>query len=612
MRRRWAFTVIALLSLAVFAPALVHNEVFSIRDHGDYFQPLHWFTANELRHGRLPLWNVYSGSGEPWLANPQTAVFYPPGWLFVVLPFSVAYTLYLLFHVVLLGCGAYLLFVRLTRPGGAALAAALTLAFCGPVISLLDASNNLTTFAWLPLVLWCALSGVNARRSAVAIAMSFLAGEPFFAAVGALLFAIVRRREVRVLIDTALMSIALSAVQLLPFLSMVQRSDRASGGVQPMQMFRDSMPLGDWLRIAIPPNLGASALDVRLGQHFILIVYVGMFTVAFAVAGIVAGRRRALGWVALIGVCVLVGLGDRFAPVGAVLAGLPLTVFRFPARVVPLAALAVCALAAIGCDRFIRRRWQFAIALMMFADVVFQIQPLLVTAKFNPHRVPYAPLIGRDSKILRIDQPHPFNRDAWISGYLNLYDRRFDVLTPAPLLSQDYAAFCESIQARKDRAAIDELSAGYILAPGALAGLQPVASFGGVVVHRNAMRFPLAYSLDDGTHRIAPVRSLSFTPSSVFIDVNMAAEGEVVVTQRAAPGWSVTVDGKPASAKQHLLFRAVHVARGSHSIRWSYRPLSLVIGALLTFGALVRLLLSSWFVKRGGLIKNLRASREIA
>jgi hypothetical protein len=612
MQRRWAFAIIAVLALAVFAPALWRNEVFSIRDHGDYFQPLRWFTANELRQGRLPLWNAYSGSGEPWLANPQTGVFYSPAWIFVVLPFTAAYTIYLLIHVVLLGCGGYLLFARLTRPGGAALAAALTLTFCGPVMSLLDVSNNLTTFAWLPLILWCALDGVSARISAVAIAMSFLAGEPFFAAVGALLFAIARRRGIRDLIDVALTSFALSSIQLLPFLSMVIGSDRANGGVPRATMFSDSMPLADWLRIVIPPNLGGNPFDPRLGQHFILIVYVGMLTVAFALIGVIAGRKRAIGWSALIILCVLIGMGDRLTPVAELLARLPVTLFRYPARVVPLVVLAICALAAIGCDRMIPGRWQFAIAVVMFADVVLQIQPLLITAKFDPHRVPYAASIGRDAKILRIDQPAVFDRDGWISGYLNLYDRRFDASTPAPLFSQRYAAYVQSIQARHDRKAIDALSVGYVLAPHALAAFQPVSAREGIVVHRNPAGLPLAFFRDDATHRLGSVKSLAFTTSSVFIDVDVPADGEVILTQQAAPGWHVTVDGRDATPQEISLFRGVHVARGSHAVKWSYRPLPLFIGAIFSFAALVRLFLSNWFVKRGGRINFLRASRKNA
>ncbi|MDP9362201.1 MAG: YfhO family protein, partial [Acidobacteriota bacterium] len=470
----------------------------------------------------------------------------------------------------------------------------------------------LTTFAWIPLIVWCALAGVSARASAVAIAMSFLAGEPFFAAVGALLFAVARRRGVRDLIDVALTSFAVSSIQLLPFLSMVLSSDRAHGGVTRAQMFQDSMPLRDWLRMAIPPNLGANPFDPRLGQHFIPIVYVGVLTVVFAMIGVVIGRRRALGWIALVILCVLIGAGSHFGPGAEVMARLPLTLFRYPARVVPLAVLAICALAAIGCDRVIRGRWQFAIALVMFIDVALQLQPVLITAKFDPHRVPYPQSIGRDAKILRIDMLRHFDRDGWISGYLNLYDRRFDVWTAAPIVSQRYSMLFQSILARRDLAGIDALSAGYILAPGPLAAFEPVAAVRGAVVHRNRGTFPLAYFRDDITHRIAHVMSLAFTPSSVFIDVDAPADGDVIVTQQAAPGWLVTVDGKTANQHESSLFRAVHVARGRHAIKWTYRPVPLLIGAILTFGGLVRLLFSSWFVKRGERIKFLRASRENA
>src|ERR1700686_2661497 len=135
-----------------------HDEVFSRRDHLGYSQPMRWFTAVELQSGRLPLWNPYSASGEPWLANPQTGVFYPPGWLFEVVPFARAYVLFLLLHMLLLGGGSFLLFSRRVSAPSAMIGAE-SVMVCGPLLSLLDVSNNYTTFAWLPLVLWCAVAG---------------------------------------------------------------------------------------------------------------------------------------------------------------------------------------------------------------------------------------------------------------------------------------------------------------------------------------------------------------------------------------------------------------------------------------------------------------------
>ena len=104
--------VIVLAAAALFVPAIIHREVFTFRDHTDYFQPLRFYTAEYLRVWKLPLWNPYNASGEPWLANPQTGVFYPPTWLFIALPFAAAYMSYLLLHVALLGINAYVLFAR--------------------------------------------------------------------------------------------------------------------------------------------------------------------------------------------------------------------------------------------------------------------------------------------------------------------------------------------------------------------------------------------------------------------------------------------------------------------------------------------------------------------
>lgn len=605
MKHRWAFAAIAICVLAVFAPALIRNEVFSLRDHSDYFQPLHWFTANELQHGRLPLWNAYNASGEPWLANPQTGVFYPPAWLFVVLPFARAYVIYLALHVLLLGCGAYLLFARLTRPGGGALTAALALTFCGPVMSLLDVSNNLTTFAWVPLIVWCALSEVSAMTCGAVMALSFLAGEPFFASIGALLFVIVRRRGWIDKLEAAAMAFAVSAVQLFPFLSWIANSDRTRGGMTKADILLGSMPLRDWLLLAIPPKPGR-VFDPSMGQQFLPIVYAGLLTIVLAMIGIVAARRRAIGWTALILLSVLVAAGSHLRPLGDAVAALPLTIFRYPARVVPFAVLGICALAAFGCNRAIRSEpLKLLLALLTFVDLAVRMQPLLVTVPFNPARVPYPAAIGRDSKIVRIGMPDNRDRDGWILGYLNLYQRRFDAWTASPVIAQRYADVIRPAIVRANLPALNDVSAGYILAPQPLAAFQPVAAAPGVVVYRNVHAFPLAY-FEDAAHRIAVVKTLALTPSSVFIEVDAPFAGDVIVTQQMSSGWRVEVDGARAVANESALFRTVHVGAGHHAVTWIYRPASLLAGAIVTMIAIVRLLFSRWFVKRDAREKFLR------
>ena len=48
------------------------------------FIPWLTFTREALLSGSLPLWDAYQFAGNPFLSNPQIALFYPPTWLALV------------------------------------------------------------------------------------------------------------------------------------------------------------------------------------------------------------------------------------------------------------------------------------------------------------------------------------------------------------------------------------------------------------------------------------------------------------------------------------------------------------------------------------------------
>jgi len=596
-----AYAVIAVVALSIFALPLLRGEVFTFRDHTDYFQPLRWFTAQHLRAGVLPLWNPYSASGEPWLANPQTGVFYPPTWLFLVLPFERAYMGWLLVHLLLLGMGAYRLFaLGAERPNfaGAALLGAVALMLSGPVLSLLDVQNNLATFAWVPWVLESALRdradpSRSSRRSALLLALAFLGGEPFFAATAALLYVGIVRRP-RTIAAVAAGAVALSAVQLFPFLELLRGSDRSSHTLTSADVLRESMPLRDWLRLAVPFH-GPSAYDPHLGQHFVPIVYVGLFIVALAVVALVAAvrsprrhERPALaGWLLLLLAAVIVAAGP------SLILALPLTPFRYPSRVVPFGALALVALAVIGYERIRRDRlWLDALLIAAIAvDLRMASGPLLRSAPLRLDRVPYDARIGRDGKLIRLEpEANAVRRDAWISGYLNLYTRRFDSWTAAPVLSQHYAA--RYAAALRTLGVSRELGISYVLTRGPLGGaFVPLATASGVTVYGDRAALPMAYvRASDGV--VTGVEALAVEASLARIVVNAPRGGLVVLTQNDAPGWGVEVDGR--AARKLLaddVLRGVAVSPGHHEIVWRYRPRALLIGGMFTLAALVWLAL---------------------
>src|SRR5438046_3032888 len=75
-----------LLPFLVFAGITTAHEFFYYHDVQYYFIPYHQLVASFVWKGWLPLWNPYAFSGIPLLGDGQTAMFYPPNWLFLILP----------------------------------------------------------------------------------------------------------------------------------------------------------------------------------------------------------------------------------------------------------------------------------------------------------------------------------------------------------------------------------------------------------------------------------------------------------------------------------------------------------------------------------------------
>jgi uncharacterized membrane protein YfhO len=83
----------------------------------------------------------------------------------------------------------------------------------------------------------------------------------------------------------------------------------------------------------------------------------------------------------------------------------------------------------------------------------------------------------------------------------------------------------------------------------------------------------------------------------------MHEPGEVVLLQQAARGWSVSIDGRPATPRVvDGLFRGVEVGAGRHRIIWEYRPPALAEGAAITAAAIL-FVVFSLLVKRSGAIR---------
>ena len=369
----------------------------SFRDQGDFFYPLKLYTADRLRSGEIPLWNPLSGTGEPWLANGQSGVFYPPSLLFLIRSPALAAGLFLLLHFAIAAWGARRFLKEEGVSDAAALLGAAAFAASGFSASLSAYWNHFGAFAYLPGIAAVARAGLRSRSSMLGLAalvgLQAMAGSPEISAatiVLALALAffprtpspepvapIPRWSSVRRLAAGVALGLALAAWVLVPMGELAIRSDRRQA-LPPEQ--RDYGALGTPSAVSAAgflPGAGAGA--------YLASLYLGplVFLAAAAAFGEEHHRRLTL----LLAAFSLLGLLlAMHGPPGAWLRGLPpLNRVRYPAKWMAWTSFGLAMLAGLGADnlRFAagstRRRVLFGLlALLGVAVAAAAPQPPLV------------------------------------------------------------------------------------------------------------------------------------------------------------------------------------------------------------------------------------------
>lgn len=164
-----------------------------------YFFPQRWHAARLIAGGELPWWNRSILGGVPLFSNPQSALAYPPHWLFLLWPGGTAYTAPLLLHLGLFGAATFLLLRRVGLGMVPALAGGALCLAGNYGWSRLQFGNFMNVLPWMPVWL---LAGVSFARSpramtftggTFAVALAFMAGAhqlAVYAALGLAVFAI--------------------------------------------------------------------------------------------------------------------------------------------------------------------------------------------------------------------------------------------------------------------------------------------------------------------------------------------------------------------------------------------------------------------------------------
>jgi hypothetical protein len=395
---------LALLPFVVFYRAALLRAVFFAYDVQNYFYAYLPIGPGAVRRGELPLWNPYAFSGMPLLADGQTALFYPPNWLFYVLPAAAALNYATLVQFAIASVGMFLFLRSLGLHRAPATLGAVAYTFCGFLSARIVHLSIMSGAALIPVAFLCverafraqhdpAARPAAARRWVVAAAASVaaqaVAGHPqvpVLTAIALGLYSLVRAAEQRhrtgtvralfrlpsTLVAIYVLGYGLAAIQLLPWLELARSSVR--GAKAPFEfVFGAVMNRSDGLLQLFPFLFGtlqpgppramsdAHVLAVRTWEHA---AYIGMLPLglaAFAALGLLrrpAGdrdelrTRYALLYLVLLLAVALVLAAGKATPVAHLVYLLPVIgKLREPARALALFDFSVAALAAFGLQR---------------------------------------------------------------------------------------------------------------------------------------------------------------------------------------------------------------------------------------------------------------------
>ena len=328
----------------VLSPLVLHGELPRATDTTAFYGPFAAFLHDQLSRGELPLWNPTAFSGQPFAADAQSGVVYPPALAaFGLLSAASGLVALAIFHYILAALGTYA-FARLVGAGRiGSIFAAVAYGASGHLVARSMMLGLLAGVAWLPVCLaaaeFAARAAPSRRPLAVlllgsALAGSILAGSQQLAAVAALsagLWLLVRagRRGVLLALAGVGAAVLLSSVALLPRLELLGRSSSADGVADPNgigSLVRDDLR-------AVFGRYGVSHSELTT-------LYAGAVTPALALFGVLALRRRALPFLALIAFAIVWASGLAGWLLG------PLPVLKSLATHEPVRAMAVAVLAA--------------------------------------------------------------------------------------------------------------------------------------------------------------------------------------------------------------------------------------------------------------------------
>ena len=330
----------------------VNGDFIGGIDVAHYFFWHAQFIKEQLLSGSIPLWNPYYYCGHPFIANPQTFIFYPFTLLYLILPLPWAFNIDTLGHLYLAAMGAYCFVFLITQSRSAGLAAGTVYSFSGYFMDNIYAGHltMLHTAALLPWIFYFIEKAYKTKRpyflliSGFVFGLQILSGEPqnnYYTVLFLTLYFFIRsfyiyqtsgRKPFNMsgvyFALILIVAFGISAIQIVPSLEFMLLSDRAKNTYDFATFM--SFPPQNFFTFLIPKPLTAP-----LNTNWEFSGYLGILSIFLAATGLVFSKQRqhirCCGILLFLAVTVMLG---RYTPVYYLYyKWLPgISTFRIPAR----------------------------------------------------------------------------------------------------------------------------------------------------------------------------------------------------------------------------------------------------------------------------------------
>jgi len=365
-RRYYIFVCfLAVLIFGVYPEIILGTKTFAFRDFGLFGYAMAHYHRGSCLTGSLPFWNPYNNCGIPFLAQWNTITLYPFSVFYLLFPIPWSLNVFCLSHMLLGGLGMYRLAERWTQTEFGAFTAGVAYASNGLILSAVMWPNNMASLGWAP---WVVLTFEDAvrhsgrRRILIAAGIAgiqMLAGAPEIASFTWIISSAVscvlpwrQRRQIIVLMGRVAiiicLTLALSAIQLIPFLDLLMHSDRNTS----FSAKEWTVPLWGILNFFVPLFRVSTDADVTFiaNQSWVSSFYCGIAVTVLALLAAVSckeSRAVVLSGIAVLG--LFLSFGDKAGVFSIFQVVCPLiNLMRFPVKFVVLVVFCIPLLAAYG------------------------------------------------------------------------------------------------------------------------------------------------------------------------------------------------------------------------------------------------------------------------